>query len=160
MRPTEGEKEEAQKSRELLDTQSQTKVCQVIPRCDKRRLKAALSLAENSSVSEKLEELSLADARIPDPRQPCACGCESSERIKRRLQQRQKQIDFGKNTEGYRRYRSLIPIARRDEKRGHLHSPDKYCPCSKSQWDSYVRQWRRMLHAYDPDTSEAAIDQS
>jgi hypothetical protein len=65
-----------------------------------------------------------------------------------RLSQRQKQIDFGKNTVGYQTYIQLVPKNQR--KRGDPKTPNKYQVCSKRSWDGQVRKWRRMLHKYDP----------
>jgi len=69
------------------------------------------------------------------------------EKDEHRLQQRQKQIEFGKNTIGYDNYTKKIPKARR--KRGDPQTPDKYDTCSKRAWDGRVKVWRRALHDYD-----------
>jgi len=66
-----------------------------------------------------------------------------------RLSQRQKQIDYGKNTVGYENFVKLIPKDKRLKE--HPRTPDKYQVCSKRAWDGQVRKWRRQLHAYDPD---------
>ncbi|GJQ10635.1 hypothetical protein GpartN1_g2426.t1 [Galdieria partita] len=74
------------------------------------------------------------------------------EKDERRLRQRQKQIDNGKNTIGYQRYCSLVP---KEERRlEHPFTPLKYQKCSKRSWDGQIRRWRRMLHQYDPPTQE------
>jgi len=66
-----------------------------------------------------------------------------------RLSQRQKQIDYGKNTVGYENFIKLIPKDKRLKE--HPRTPDKYQVCSKRAWDGQVRKWRRQLHAYDPE---------
>jgi len=65
-----------------------------------------------------------------------------------RLQQREKQLEFGKNTLGYKNYRELVPKKKRT--RDEPQTPDKYQKCSKRSWDGQIRKWRRLLHKYDP----------
>eukprot|EP00180_Rhodochaete_pulchella_P003882 Plantae.Rhodophyta-Rhodochaete_pulchella.ctg70992.p1 GENE.Plantae.Rhodophyta-Rhodochaete_pulchella.ctg70992~~Plantae.Rhodophyta-Rhodochaete_pulchella.ctg70992.p1 ORF type:complete len:172 (-),score=32.31 Plantae.Rhodophyta-Rhodochaete_pulchella.ctg70992:589-1029(-) len=65
-----------------------------------------------------------------------------------RLAQRQKQIDYGKNTIGYDEYIRMVP--RDGRTRDHPLTPVKEQKCSKRSWDGQVRKWRNMLHAYDP----------
>ncbi|TPX65576.1 hypothetical protein SpCBS45565_g05092 [Spizellomyces sp. 'palustris'] len=66
----------------------------------------------------------------------------------RRLEQRQKQIDYGKNTVGYKRYIAMVPKHKR--KRGDPETPKKHAKCSKRCWDGLIRHWRRKLHEWDP----------
>ncbi|KAI8924923.1 histone RNA hairpin-binding protein RNA-binding domain-containing protein [Entophlyctis helioformis] len=73
----------------------------------------------------------------------------------RRLEQRQKQIDYGKNTIGYRRYSESI--ARHKRRKGDPETPDKYSKCSKRAWDAQVRSWRRRLHQWDPPSDDATL---
>lgn len=70
-----------------------------------------------------------------------------------KLCQRQKQIDYGKNTLGYERYLELVPRKQR-KKYVHPRTPDIKQVCSKRSWDGQVKQWRRKLHDFDPPTSE------
>ncbi|RLN47510.1 hypothetical protein BBJ29_000624 [Phytophthora kernoviae] len=66
-----------------------------------------------------------------------------------RLTQRQKQIDYGKNTIGYDRYCAQVPRhARRPGK--HPMTPDKTTRMGKKVFDGVVRKWRQALHKYDP----------
>jgi len=66
----------------------------------------------------------------------------------KRLAARQKQIDIGMSTAGYKAFIEQVP----QEKRTKMHPriPDINQDCSKRSWDGQVRKWRRQLHAYDP----------
>lgn len=70
----------------------------------------------------------------------------------RRLEQRQKQIEYGKNTIGYKIYTKTIKKDKR--KKTDPWTPDKYTKCSKRCWDGMVRSWRRQLHNWDPVSDE------
>eukprot|EP01018_Ginkgo_biloba_P035705 Gb_35891 [translate_table: standard] len=78
----------------------------------------------------------------------CSIKEEKLETDAHRLSQRQKQIDYGKNTLGYERYMELVP--RKQRKGSDPQTPDMNQACSKRRWDGRVRQWRRLLHAFDP----------
>ncbi|KAK9836308.1 hypothetical protein WJX81_004102 [Elliptochloris bilobata] len=78
-----------------------------------------------------------------------------------RLAQRQKQIDYGKNTLGYVNYLKAVPRERRRCRREGLIPIDPITPdvrqvCSKRAFDGQIRKWRRMLHEYDPSSAGAA----
>ncbi|OQS01637.1 hypothetical protein ACHHYP_00527 [Achlya hypogyna] len=66
-----------------------------------------------------------------------------------KLAQRQKQIDYGKNTIGYDRYLQLVPVSER-KRNIHPSTPDKTQMMSKRAWDGRLRVWRAALHAFDP----------
>ncbi|KAG1710321.1 hypothetical protein DVH05_017325 [Phytophthora capsici] len=66
-----------------------------------------------------------------------------------RLAQRQKQIDYGKNTIGYDRYCAKVPRHQR-RPRKHPMTPDKTMRIGKKGFDGIVRKWRQALHEYDP----------
>lgn len=74
----------------------------------------------------------------------------------RRLSQRQKQIDYGKNTAGYVNYIAAVPKSKR--KREDPKTPNKHQVCSKRSWDGQIRKWRRMLHFYDPTGTDLLED--
>ncbi|ETW09858.1 hypothetical protein H310_00311, partial [Aphanomyces invadans] len=73
----------------------------------------------------------------------------------RKLAQRQKQIDFGKNTIGYDRYLQSVPKTSR-QFGVHPSTPDKYAVASKRAWDGRIQAWRRHLHLYDPEATTPA----
>ncbi|CAN8001411.1 unnamed protein product [Ixodes hexagonus] len=64
------------------------------------------------------------------------------------LARRLKQIEYGKSTEGYKRYCDAVP----KDKREHLHprTPDRFVQYSRRSWDAQIRIWRRQLHLWDP----------
>jgi len=66
----------------------------------------------------------------------------------RRLAARQKQIDIGMNTPGYKKFTETVPASARTKT--HPRIPDVQQVCSKRSWDGQVRKWRRQLHDYDP----------
>ena len=65
-----------------------------------------------------------------------------------RLSQRQRQIDFGKNTVGYQRLSEAYPN-KRNRPRDVPKTPDVHKKCSKRAFDGLVRVWRRRLHEWD-----------
>lgn len=64
-----------------------------------------------------------------------------------KLQQRQKQIDLGKNTLAYERY--ARDVKRHNRQRGDPRTPDITEPDSKRQFDGRVKDWRRKLHQWE-----------
>lgn len=88
----------------------------------------------------------------------CVCVCclvpssaplTPEETDQHRLEQREKQIQFGKSTLGYQRYLAAVPKGQR-KKYEHPDTPDAKQKCSKRAWDGQVRVWRRALHNWDP----------
>jgi hypothetical protein len=67
-----------------------------------------------------------------------------------RLQQRTKQIMFGKVTAGYRNYVMTVPrnLRAKDDDRFPV-TPRITRKVSKRSWDAYVSVWRRALHEWD-----------
>ncbi|PNF28921.1 hypothetical protein B7P43_G01799 [Cryptotermes secundus] len=71
------------------------------------------------------------------------------------LHRRQKQIDYGKNTTGYDRYRELVPKDKRTKK--HPRTPPKHIKYSRRAWDGIIRVWRQSLHFWDPPEGKPDI---
>lgn len=81
------------------------------------------------------------------------------------MQQRLKQVLYGKATLGYRlrgttwvvvprppyNYLSLVPRAQRNPEQEDLFptTPRVHEPHSKRAWDAAIRRWRRALHVWD-----------
>ncbi len=94
----------------------------------------------------------MSSPKIPfSPARAMASGLSLSERetCPTKLASRQKQIDFGKNTQGYERYCAIVP--RSGRKRSDPWTPNKNQLCSKRSWDGQIRKWRRALHKFDPN---------
>ncbi|GLJ40568.1 hypothetical protein SUGI_0837350 [Cryptomeria japonica] len=83
---------------------------------------------------------------------PAAAKVKLQETDQHKLSQRQKQIDYGKNTLGYERYLELVP--RNKRLKNDPHTPEIKQVCSKRSWDGQVKKWRRRLHEFDPPVSE------
>mmetsp|Transcript_38949 Transcript_38949/g.62751 ORF Transcript_38949/g.62751 Transcript_38949/m.62751 type:complete len:301 (-) Transcript_38949:2029-2931(-) len=67
-----------------------------------------------------------------------------------RIIKRQKQIDFGKATEGYMNYLAKVPKnKRKPDPVRYPRTPDRTEHISKRSWDYKVRRWRRLLHNWD-----------
>lgn len=76
----------------------------------------------------------------------------------KRLATRQRQIDIGKNTEGYRKY--VAEVTRRERTKDHPWTPDKFTVCSTRSWSGIMRIWRRKLHFWDPPSVVAQNENS
>jgi hypothetical protein len=63
------------------------------------------------------------------------------------IAQRQKQIDYGKNTLGYSEYLKKVPKEKRSG--SHPKTPEIGLRISKRAFDGIVRRWRKSLHQYD-----------
>ncbi|GLI71725.1 hypothetical protein VaNZ11_017031 [Volvox africanus] len=77
-----------------------------------------------------------------------------------RLAQRQKQIDYGKNTIGYQRYLQQVPKDRRRRKGEQWLdpvTPDIHQNISKRCFDGQIKVWRRALHKYDHQEEEQHV---
>lgn len=70
-------------------------------------------------------------------------GCEEDSH---RIAQRQKQIDYGKNTLAYDTFVEAVP--RENRTREHPATPPPRQRCSKRSFDGQVKKWRRMLHEF------------
>ncbi|KAH8605588.1 Histone RNA hairpin binding protein RNA binding domain [Trypanosoma vivax] len=69
----------------------------------------------------------------------------------RRLQQRRRQVQYGKETTGYSNYVSAVPCRCDREFRNPMHpmTPRPEYDCSKRTFDRYLNIWRRQLHLWD-----------
>ncbi len=74
-----------------------------------------------------------------------------------RVAQRQRQIDFGKNTVGYQRLTKAHPN-RKKRPKTVPRTPDVHKKCSKRAFDGLVRQWRRRLHEWDMQEGSAGVE--
>lgn len=72
------------------------------------------------------------------------------------LARRQKDIDYGKNTLGYKQYLDEVPV--KERKKFDPKTPNKRQPCSRRFWDNQVRRWRRDLHRFDPPSAGGVSD--
>lgn len=69
-----------------------------------------------------------------------------------RIENRMKQVSYGKSSEGYLNYIKCVPVNKRV--RGDPKTPDVEQVCSKRSWDGQIKKWRRALHAFDECTCE------
>eukprot|EP00668_Euglena_longa_P048397 GGOE01065465.1.p1 GENE.GGOE01065465.1~~GGOE01065465.1.p1 ORF type:complete len:464 (-),score=83.60 GGOE01065465.1:354-1745(-) len=69
-----------------------------------------------------------------------------------RLEQRQKQIDFGLATTGYANY--VACLKSNPEQVKPIPIPNIYVKCSKRSWDGQIKHWRRLLHIWDEGMPE------
>lgn len=68
-----------------------------------------------------------------------------------KINQRMKQIQYGKNTIGYHMYVQAVSVEQREEgNERHPVTPRVDQQCSKRNWDAQVQKWRRDLHLWDP----------
>ena len=88
-------------------------------------------------------------------------GANAIETDPRRISQREKQIQFGKNTIGYTRYVELVPRHQRNP--GDPQTPRADKKQSKRAFAGAIKAWRRFLHTYDmleDDTMEEVAAQT
>ncbi|EGC35918.1 hypothetical protein DICPUDRAFT_151672 [Dictyostelium purpureum] len=67
---------------------------------------------------------------------------------------RQKQIDYGKNTQGYKNYIELLnsnPNFMNET--NNVKIPCIFQKCSKRSFDGQIKKWRRFLHQFDDNFS-------
>jgi hypothetical protein len=77
----------------------------------------------------------------------------------RKLEQRQKQIGYGKNSLAYQRYLEEVPLHKRRFdliNSDHPRTPDIARDVSKRTFDGQVKAWRRQLHLWDPPEAVGA----
>jgi hypothetical protein len=100
------------------------------------------STSGNSPTTQLGSNHSVTPTARSEPREKIPPAPESS--IERKVAQRQKQIDIGKNTPEYYNYRRLVP--RKSRRKNDPASPDKYQIISKRNWEGQLKAWRRRLH--------------
>ena len=113
-----------------------------------------------SPATHAAEKRSKAEGGVSVPRHALAAGRETDPR---RLEQRQKQIDYGKNTRAYQRYLQEVPRRERQPELSltkHPRTPDIHRECSKRAFDGFVKVWRRQLHSWDDDQPMAETPES
>lgn len=96
----------------------------------------------------EVNSTALRDRRNTITPQAGVSGQGEAETDPHRLRQRQKQIDYGKNTLGYDRYKEIIPKEFR--RRTDPRTPDIHARISTKRFNGLVRAWRRRLHDFDP----------
>jgi len=69
------------------------------------------------------------------------------------LRQRTKEILKGKMSDSYANYVAKYPI-KKQRRREHPTSPNKYRKCSRRCFDGQLRTWRRNLHQFDEDNKQ------
>ncbi|EGG21991.1 hypothetical protein DFA_01877 [Cavenderia fasciculata] len=112
------------------------------------------SSSNNKKASNKLVDNKL--AMMMDQSPDTATTTDLVESLKKilkednpkRLQARQRQLDIGKATIGYKTFSTAVSKSKR--KKSDPKTPNKNQICSKRSWDGQVRKWRRLLHQYDP----------
>ncbi len=68
----------------------------------------------------------------------------------KKIQQRKKQINLGKDTKGYFNYIKLIPKNKRNgDYKAHPRTPDHTQALSNRNWNGQMRVWREALHQFD-----------
>jgi len=73
------------------------------------------------------------------------------------LRQRTKEILKGKMSDSYANYIAKYPI-KKQRRREHPTSPNKYRKCSRRCFDGQLRTWRRNLHQFDEDNKQDLPD--
>ncbi|KAK8800830.1 hypothetical protein WA538_004109, partial [Blastocystis sp. DL] len=95
--------------------------------------------------------MSDADSQLQAPRSPLE-GDDTVSLTEEQIQHRVTQVQYGKNTEGYKRWQMLSsfdPVLAET-----VVAPDPFDPVSKRRFDGRVKKWRRDLHKFDPQTDE------
>lgn len=74
-----------------------------------------------------------------------------TEELRRRLEQRRKQIQYGKGTSGYSNYCKAVPHVSMRELYNPMHpiTPRPEYNSSKRSFDKVLNAWRRQLHLWD-----------
>mmetsp|Transcript_6559 Transcript_6559/g.10396 ORF Transcript_6559/g.10396 Transcript_6559/m.10396 type:complete len:189 (-) Transcript_6559:784-1350(-) len=77
----------------------------------------------------------------------------------RRISQRRKSIEYGKNTAGYETYLQEVPKSKRRARcMKHPMTPDHTLEIPTKRWQGLVKAWRKALHHYDPPDLAKAME--
>jgi len=87
-----------------------------------------------------------------DPNDPVQC---------RRIQQRHRLIEKGKNTVGYDNFCRTVPKGKRKRNSlNHPATPDHKADIPNRRWFGLVSAWRRSLHQFDPPDMDVKADKT
>ncbi|KAM9965777.1 hypothetical protein ACTFIR_005951 [Dictyostelium discoideum] len=104
---------------------------------------AAFAAVANSTTTTTTEQpVAIIDGATPTNESPKKTPLKETD--PKRLAARQRQIDIGKMTAGYKNYIALVPKSKR--KPTDPKTPNKNQVCSKRSWDGQIKKWRRQLH--------------
>lgn len=96
--------------------------------------------------SDSLKENDQFTSNMPKP------GRESDDVI---LNRREKQIEYGKNSDDYDKY--LKTVSREERKKRMPRTPNKFMKYGRRQWDGLVKNWKQQIHAV-VNTMEMEVD--
>ncbi|KAM9964288.1 hypothetical protein ACTFIW_004044 [Dictyostelium discoideum] len=102
---------------------------------------AAFAAVANSTTTTE-QPVAIIDGATPTNESPKKTPLKETD--PKRLAARQRQIDIGKMTAGYKNYIALVPKSKR--KPTDPKTPNKNQVCSKRSWDGQIKKWRRQLH--------------
>jgi len=117
---------------------------------------------QNTSKSQEVERKSSSLIKMTSPSPIIENGIivqwkpkKKKETNEHRITNRMKQIQYGKNTVGYIRFKELV--SKQKGKKNVLRVPDPHQLCSKRSWDGQLKKWRRELHQFDPSIEDLGI---
>ena len=88
------------------------------------------------------------------PRNESAAEEVTEEDWARRAAQRQKQVQYGLQTEGYEEYKKRYPAPRPDDPA----TPDPFARTPRKEFMYQLKAWRRFLHDFDKPKPEEPAD--
>ncbi|KAN0035723.1 hypothetical protein ACTA71_005011 [Dictyostelium dimigraforme] len=112
------------------------------PKSNKKINDVAAAFAAVANTSINATEQPVVDGATPTAESPKKTPLRETD--PKRLAARQRQIDIGKMTAGYKNYIALVPKSKR--KPTDPKTPNKNQVCSKRSWDGQIKKWRRQLH--------------
>ncbi|KAL0241260.1 hypothetical protein GEMRC1_006495 [Eukaryota sp. GEM-RC1] len=105
------------------------------------------SILDSLYIKKRTDPSTISTIPVPPPNPPIPEDT-STEDDPVRLKWRQRQVEFGKNTDGYKAYLAAVPLNER--KPGHPVTPPLDLKISKKKWGYLCNNWRRDLHHWDP----------